>query len=215
MDAEDRRAQLLEVAKRLFAADGFEATTTKKIAAKAGITEALVFRHFKSKEDLYEAVIELGVARSRRPEWRASLAAAMEKKDDASFFRHLLEFIIEIHRTDPVFQRVLVHATLAGQKTALRYFHRVVDPLNETLAEYAARRQRDGAFCDGDAFGLITAVLGMGRNYAVSKYIYDLHVPDITDDEAVNLFLGIMMNGVKAKRRKASVPAKSARARRA
>lgn len=208
MEAGDRRAQLLEVAKRLFAASGFDGATTKEIAARAGVTEALIFRHFPSKDALYEAVIEEGVAKSRRRAWRESLFQSMEANDDEAFFRHLISFIIEIHRSDPTFQRLLVQATLGGHHTALRYVRRVIDPLQKKLAEYAAKRQKDGAFREGDPMGIVTAVLGMGRNYAVAKYIYRQRGPKMTDAEAEELFLRIAMSGVTAPRRKRDPAAK-------
>lgn len=197
MTSRDRRAQLLKWAKKLFAQNGLEGTTTKAIAAKAGVTEAVIFCHFPSKEALYEAVIEQGVAASRRPEWRQRLSKSMEENDDEMFFRLLLEFIIEIHRTDPAFQRLLVLATLGGHKSALRYLHQVIDPLHDVLADYASRRQREGAFGPGDPMGIVTAVIGMGRNYAMSKYLYKVKRVDITDEEAVELFLGIAISGVR------------------
>ena len=56
--AADRREQILEVATLLFARQGFQGTKTKEVARHAGVTEALIFRHFPSKEALYWAVIE-------------------------------------------------------------------------------------------------------------------------------------------------------------
>lgn len=191
-----RRAQLLKIAKTRFAANGFNGTTTKEIATEAGITEALIFRHFASKEALYEAVIEEGVAQSRRPEWRRSLFVAMEANDDRSFFRHLIEYVIEIHRSDPTFQRLLVHAMLDGRRSALRYVSRILNPLYKKLAEYVARRQEQGALSEGDPLGIVNSGLGMARNYAVAKYIYRLRGPKISDAQAVELFLNITMNGV-------------------
>ena len=58
----DRREQILDVATGLFAQQGFRGTTTKLIAEKSGVTEALIFRHFPSKEELYWAVIERKIA---------------------------------------------------------------------------------------------------------------------------------------------------------
>jgi len=48
--AADRKVQIIEVATRLFARQGFQGTTTKQIAEHAGVTEALIFRHFGTKE---------------------------------------------------------------------------------------------------------------------------------------------------------------------
>src|SRR5262245_12522423 len=58
LTAKDRRQQILEVAFGLFARKGYEGATTREIAEKAGINEALLFRHFSSKENLYWTMIE-------------------------------------------------------------------------------------------------------------------------------------------------------------
>jgi len=56
--AADRHQQILQVAMELFARQGFRGTTTRRIAERAGINEAIIFRHFPRKEDLYWAIIE-------------------------------------------------------------------------------------------------------------------------------------------------------------
>src|SRR5215210_8722132 len=58
MCADDRRRQIAEVAMRLFSERGFRGTTTKEIAHAAGVSEAIIFRHFATKEDLYTAIID-------------------------------------------------------------------------------------------------------------------------------------------------------------
>ena len=54
LNAEERRLQIVASAVPLFAEKGFKATTTKDIAAAAGISEALMYKHFSSKEELYD-----------------------------------------------------------------------------------------------------------------------------------------------------------------
>src|SRR3712207_6339125 len=58
MSADDRRRQIAEVTIRLFAERGFRGTTTKEIAQAAGVSEAIIFRHFATKEELYTAIID-------------------------------------------------------------------------------------------------------------------------------------------------------------
>ena len=53
MSSEDRRHQLIRVAIALFSKKGFSGTTTKEIARVAGVTEAIIFRHFPTKEVRY------------------------------------------------------------------------------------------------------------------------------------------------------------------
>src|ERR1039458_9227813 len=57
LHASDRRLQLIETALDFFSRKGFSGTTTKEIAAAAGVTEAIIFRHFPTKQDLYNAVL--------------------------------------------------------------------------------------------------------------------------------------------------------------
>lgn len=58
MKAEDRRRQLLDSAARCFAEHGYRGTTTAKIAAEAGVSEPVIYRHFKTKQELFIALIE-------------------------------------------------------------------------------------------------------------------------------------------------------------
>lgn len=51
------RARTLAAARTLFTANGYKSTTTKEIAAKAGVAEPTLFRQFGSKSDLFEAAI--------------------------------------------------------------------------------------------------------------------------------------------------------------
>ncbi len=57
MSAERRRAQIIDSARLIFAANGFAATRTRDIAAEAGINEAMLYRHFPSKEELFEVSV--------------------------------------------------------------------------------------------------------------------------------------------------------------
>ena len=58
MAGEERRLQILRVAVTLFSQKGFRGTTTKEIATAAGVSEAMVFRHFANKRELYAAILE-------------------------------------------------------------------------------------------------------------------------------------------------------------
>src|SRR5215510_13159753 len=59
---EERRQRILVEATRCFAARGFAGTTTRELAAGAGVTEAALYRYFPSKEALYSALIDAKMA---------------------------------------------------------------------------------------------------------------------------------------------------------
>ena len=54
----ERRATIIEAAGRLFGERGYEATTLDDVAAAAGVTKPILYRHFDSKRDLYLALLE-------------------------------------------------------------------------------------------------------------------------------------------------------------
>ena len=60
----EKQQALLQSAQTLIATHGYSAVSTAKIAAHAGVSEALIFRHFKSKKGLSKAVLSAG-ARAR------------------------------------------------------------------------------------------------------------------------------------------------------
>lgn len=57
LDSTERRNAIVEAALPLFARKGFAATTTKEIASAAGVSEALIFKHFPSKAALYDHIL--------------------------------------------------------------------------------------------------------------------------------------------------------------
>ena len=60
LDGDERRKAIVQAAVPLFAKKGFAGATTKELAEAAGISEALLFRHFPSKKHLYGQILALG-----------------------------------------------------------------------------------------------------------------------------------------------------------
>lgn len=57
-EAEERKNEILDVAERLFTAKGFDNTTTNDILKEIGIARGTLYYHFKSKEDILDAMID-------------------------------------------------------------------------------------------------------------------------------------------------------------
>ncbi|HXP06447.1 MAG TPA: helix-turn-helix domain-containing protein [Stellaceae bacterium] len=78
LDSDERRKAIVEAAVPLFARDGFAGTTTRELAAAAGVSEALLFRHFPSKQSLYREILTLGCEGDPALEKLAILPASTE-----------------------------------------------------------------------------------------------------------------------------------------
>jgi AcrR family transcriptional regulator len=58
MTGQERRAQLIDVGRSVFAERGFEAASVEEIAARARITKPVIYEHFNGKEGLYAVVVD-------------------------------------------------------------------------------------------------------------------------------------------------------------
>ena len=63
MSGKERREQLLDIGRTLFAAKGFDGTSVEEIAEKAGVSKPVVYEHFGGKEGLYAVVVDREVHR--------------------------------------------------------------------------------------------------------------------------------------------------------
>src|SRR3954468_15624725 len=57
LSGEERRAAIIRAVRRAFAEKGFHGTTTRELADAAGVSEALLFKHFPNKEALFSAML--------------------------------------------------------------------------------------------------------------------------------------------------------------
>ncbi len=77
LPAAQRREQLLDVAADIFAEQGYARATTSQLAKAAGVTEPIIYRHFKSKRDLFVALIRR-TGRRTLEQWEKDLEGASD-----------------------------------------------------------------------------------------------------------------------------------------
>jgi TetR/AcrR family transcriptional regulator len=83
LKSDERRQQILSVAVKVFSRKGFGSTTTAAIAEAAGISEPILYRHFKNKRDLFHRLIE-SVTQNTLKEWESFVP------EKGSIKKHLL-----------------------------------------------------------------------------------------------------------------------------
>jgi TetR/AcrR family transcriptional regulator len=197
----DRRRQLIEAAMDLFSRKGFAGTTTKEIALAAGVSEAIIFRHFATKRDLYTAIIEHNLNSAAARQVLAGIDACMKRRDDEGLFRLIAREVIEEHRRDARFERLMLHASLEGHELATIYRREFGLPIFATLRAYLDRRQRSGALRHIDSAAMILAIAGMAQYYALKAEDASADGSVLKDDQVVEAFTRIMMDGVRGPKR--------------
>lgn len=197
LPAEDRRRQLLDTALDFFSRKGFQGATTKEIAAAAGVTEAIIFRHFASKQDLYTAVLdyhhESGETAALLSRWNAF----MDVNDDEGLFRSIISSVIEGYRRDARVKRALLFAALEGHETGLELHRQRSMPVFELICQYVARRQSEGAIRAGDPAAMAAAAFTMAAHYAMLTEFFGFRT-QATDEQIAESFLQIILHGIQA-----------------
>lgn len=117
-----RREQILDAATRTFARAGFTNTSLDAIAAEAGVTPVILYRHFASKADLYREVLDGGYIRLRD-------AVGGDEFDDAS-----IPALLRAAAADPDAFRLLFRYALREPE-----FHDAVENLSNSSTEITRR----------------------------------------------------------------------------
>ena len=187
--SQERQASLISAAASLFAAKGFEGTTTKEIAKATGVSEALLFKHFPTKRALYAAIL---AEKAQYSGLREAVEEAAKKRDDARLFTLLAGYRIR-KGADPTLLRLLLFSALEGHEMSEMFFQQQYRVFYDLLANYIRRRIEDGAFRPVDPLLAARAFFGIIVHHRLLHDIFGLHMHSTHEDtvaEYVSMFLG-------------------------
>ena len=202
MSGDKRREQILQTAFDLFSRRGFSGTTTKDIAKAAGVSEAMVFKHFSSKDELYRALVEAKTCHEgfRKYPWEENegVLAAMKAKDDFGVFYHFALKALNKHQEDIAFMRMIFYSALEGHEIAERFFKDFVGEIYNFLGGYIKTRQKDKAFRKVEPRIVVRAFMGMMIHHSLNNILWDKKrtLLDIPNEEAAKNFAQIILRGV-------------------
>jgi len=207
MAGEERRLQILRVAVRLFSQRGFRGTTTREIALSAGVSEAMVFRHFATKVELYAAILDhKACADGGLKDPGELIADAIERKDDRAVFETLAFEALQHHDRDPEFQRLLLYSALEEHELAQMFWERTVLQVYGLLSSYISERQRDGAFREINPLVAVRAFIGMIIHHSLNNNLWDKQrmLLNLSNEQAAREFTEILLTGIVINPPKAS-----------
>lgn len=190
---------------RLFSQHGFRGTTTKEIAQAAGVSEAMVFRHFATKEELYSAILDHKACLHDELDPLQRVADAIRRKDDWAVFEGMALDALNHHESDPEFQRLLLHSALEEHELAHMFWEKFVLRVYHSLRTYIRQRQRDGAFKNVEPFVIVRAFIGMIIHHSLNNNLWDRErqLLRISNQAAARAFTDILLHGISIDSRKA------------
>ena len=178
MAAEDRRKQILDVAIQLFSQKGFRGTTTKEIALAAGVNEAIIFRHFATKRDLYSAIIDQKACATEIVAKQVEVAKAAAERNDRKLFETLALHILDVHENDETFMRLMLYSALEGHELSDMFFRNQVAERYREVANYIKQRITEGAFRKVDPNIAVRAFFGMLIHHAQTNRFFNQSLGD-------------------------------------
>ncbi len=187
--AQDRQASLIGAAATLFAERGFNGTTTKDIAKAAGVSEALLFKHFPTKRALYGAIL---AEKAHYSELRTAVEEAAKTREDRRLFTLLASFRIR-KGADPTMLRLLLFSALEGHDMSQMFFQQQYRAFHDLLAGYISRRIEDGAFRRIDPLLAARAFFGVIIHHRLLHDIFGIPMHRTHEDvvhDYVDVFLG-------------------------
>jgi AcrR family transcriptional regulator len=200
MAAEDRRRQIVEVAAQLFSQKGFRGTTTKEIALAAGVNEAIIFRHFATKSDLYAAIIDQKACADDVQALEAEVEGLMGRRDDRGLFEAIAHHILDFHDRDETFMRLLFYSALEGHELSDLFFRNHASKHFSDIADYVRRRVADGDFRPVDPMTAARAFIGMVVYHAQLKKLFPGSVRGLSNRRMAERLTDIFLSGTLAPR---------------
>jgi TetR/AcrR family transcriptional regulator len=154
---EKTRAMILTTAERIFAQTGLAGARTNLIAKAAGVNKALLYYYFKSKEDLYEAVVE--------DHFRRFNDRALELLGSKGPARGILleyvslhfDFITAHRQSAPLFQQFMM---VRGKRTE-RLIRRYFKPRSDAVRKLLERGVRAREFRRTDLFHTAVSIISL------------------------------------------------------
>lgn len=133
--SDESRAKILAAAERAFARDGLAGARTDAIAAAAGVNKALLYYYFKSKEGLYEAIIEEHLREFNERAFAILTAAGSARVLLLRYVNLHFDFISRRHWHAALFQQLI----MKGGKPPERLFRKYIVPRSEMLRQLLER----------------------------------------------------------------------------
>ena len=202
LSAEERRRQLIEAATALFAQKGFNGTTTKEIAAKADVNEALIFRHFNGKDALYDAVVTNRISGFEADSLHRKMEKAAEKRNDKEVLASAGKIVLQRYQSDKQVFRVLLFGILEQRPRIIELLENQIRPLREYLAEYIKLRENEGAFSCKNPDLVVMGYFGMISHYAMLSELVCEVAKVAGDKEAINTFVQIILKSLTTNHKK-------------
>ncbi len=188
----ERREQILRSAICLFSKQGFRGTKTRDIAQKAGISEALLFKHFPDKQSLYEAILTL-----KMEEKVPLILSLLDNGPPQEVLKKIALKMVEQHEKDPDFLKLLYFSVLEGHELSDLLFQKKNLPIRDHLETYIRREVKKGTLRQCNPKKTSFAFMALISGYIMTRIFF--RIPEIVKASPasfINDYIDIFLKGI-------------------
>lgn len=182
LTAAQRRRQIIEKATELFSAHGFEKMTVRRLAETCHITEAALYRHFPSKEDIYSEVLESLREKINLGELKSRVG---ESDDIEEVLFAIARNIIKTFSGNKELYRLLLFASLEGHSLATKVFKTIRGPYVTVLVGILKRLQEAGKIQPVNPLITARCFVGLVMDCALGLHLWKRMQKENFDPEVI------------------------------
>lgn len=194
LSGDDRKRKILDESKKLFAQKGLHGVSVDEIARRVKMSPALLYRHFPSKESLYDAVLE--EISCKREDYVDAILA--EEANFPSVLRKITQLYTQSVSREPDYLRMEMQSALDGSSATAQFFENRWKPFVD-FVEIEIKDLKASGKIDKDVDPRVAGMLyqGMVREALYAKCISkdkryrDLDLDEIVD-QAMDLFFRVI-----------------------
>jgi AcrR family transcriptional regulator len=192
MAASERREQIIKAAQKVFIRSGLGGSRTRELAREAGVNEATLFTHFKTKEELFDAAVVEPLERLARSEieiagnYRRATTTDEQTRVNLEAHRRLLDTIKEVYP-------LLVTALFSDSERGRQFYKEHLYPWFQAMAP--THRESFGGRQRKDLDPEVLSMIGVGAYMAV---VMDHHFrqTEMDDEKMIRTVSTLFDSGV-------------------
>jgi len=193
----DRKNQIIEEAARLFSRFGFRQVTIKQLAETCGITEPAVYRHFASKEALYDAVLD---TLQERLEFNDLFMRLETEPQLAAILTELACHIMALLDKHQDLYRLFLFSALYEHDKARQLFRSIRGPYVTFLNGQLIRLAREGKIVETSSEITARCFVGMVFDWALGASLWkELQGKSFSSEELIANNLPIFLYGLSVR----------------
>jgi len=195
----DRRLQILKETQNICAKKGFSETTLDMIAKQCKVSRALIVQYFKTKEDLYEALISF-ICEGHPLQEDINIKEHIKNKDDFGVFHgialHLCKHMLCNTDQSPV--RLIFFSMLERPELYQKHYEQRAKYGLALLRNYIRERIKDGVFKDINPHHVAAGFIAMLIQFIIQEVTIQSAPPNNTKVmPAVETMIHILLDGLK------------------